>query len=72
MLLLGEERYVVTYETDEATGACTVTNHVALTLPVTGGMGTSVYTFSGLVFIALAVLMYGYNLRRKRERGARE
>ena len=67
VLLLGSDRYVVTYEIDEATGACTVTNHVALTLPATGGTGTIPYIFRGLALIALAAVMYGYNRRRRNE-----
>ena len=70
MLDLGGDRYVVTYDIDEATGECTVTNHLALTLPATGGRGTSMYTFSGLALIVLALLMYGYSYVRRRERGA--
>lgn len=38
-------------------------------LPNTGGTGTHNYTFGGLLILA-AALMYGYNQRRKRERGA--
>lgn len=68
-LILGSDRYVVTYEIDEATGANTVTNHVALTLPETGGTGAHMYTISGLAFILLAALMYGYSQVRRRERG---
>ena len=70
LLQIGNRRYLVTYEIDEATGACAVTNHVALTLPSTGGRGTNLYTFSGLGLILLAALMYGYSLLRRRERGA--
>lgn len=69
VLLLGSERYMVTYQPDAETGAWTVTNAVAVTLPVTGGTGTTMYTFSGLLLCA-AALMFGYSQRRKRERGA--
>ena len=66
---IGKSRYLVTYEIDEATGACTVTNHAAVTLPETGGAGTHLYTISGLMLIILTVLIYGYSHLRRRERG---
>lgn len=44
-------------------------NAASYKLPETGGMGTAAFTFSGLVLMA-AALMWGYMLRRKRERGA--
>lgn len=50
----------------------TVTNSPARVLPESGGMGTQMYTFSGLLCVMLAALMYGYSQRRKRERGAVE
>ncbi|MBQ6832707.1 MAG: hypothetical protein IJO28_08775 [Oscillospiraceae bacterium] len=69
LLDLGGDRYVVTYDIDQATGTYTVTNHLALSLPATGGMGTNLYTFSGLTIIIVALLMYGYSCVRRRERG---
>ena len=60
--------YIVKYSTAED-GTHVVTNYESVVLPVTGGMGTHLYTFSGLAVLA-AALMYGYSLRRKRERGA--
>lgn len=54
---------------DNASSENTVLNHTLFQLPETGGMGTHMYTFSGLA-ITMAALMYGYSLRRKRERGA--
>ena len=60
---------ILEYQPDAETGAWTVTNAVAVTLPVTGGTGTTMYTFSGLLLCA-AALMFGYSQRRKRERGA--
>jgi signal recognition particle GTPase len=38
-------------------------------MPESGGMGTHWHMIGGLAMI-LAALMYGYSLRRKRERGA--
>lgn len=45
----------------------TVKNTTGFTLPETGGSGTNLYTYSGLLLIAIT-LMYGYILRRKQER----
>ena len=47
----------------------TVTNHLARVMPESGGTGTKMYTFGGLLLILTAALMYGYDQRRKRERG---
>ena len=69
LLILGSSHYLVTYEVDPDTGTCTVTNHRAVSLPSTGGPGTNLYTFSGLLLIVLALLMYGYSCKRRRERG---
>ena len=52
-----------------ADGTRIVTNYKSFDLPETGGIGTYPYTIGGLTAIA-AALVYGYNLRRKRERGA--
>lgn len=60
--------YMVQYAPGE-NGAWTVTNFRTVELPGTGGMGTQLYTFSGLLLMAAAVLMYGCSQRRKRERG---
>lgn len=38
-------------------------------LPSTGGTGTTGYLAGGAALMCLAVLLYGYQLRRKRERG---
>ena len=69
MLDIGNRQFLVTYEIDETNGQCTVTNHLAVTLPATGGKGTYLYTFSGLALIASALLIYGYIhfSRRKKE-----
>lgn len=47
----------------------TVTNVTGSELPHTGGMGTHFGTMAGLLLM-LSSLMYGFLLRRKRERGA--
>lgn len=39
------------------------------TLPKTGGTGTTGYLAGGAALMCLAALLYGYQLRRKRERG---
>lgn len=44
-----------------------ITNAPAYELPKTGGIGTFLYTIGGLLLIAVS-LLYGYKLRRKRER----
>ena len=62
--------YRVEYQRNDVTGMLTVTNYVAYILPNTGGVGTNMYTISGLSLVAVAVLMYGYRRRRKCERGA--
>ena len=63
----GSSHYLVQYSTDS--GGWTVTNSLSVSLPATGGHGTHMYTFSGLLLIA-AALVFGYSQRRKRERGA--
>lgn len=40
-------------------------------LPATGGAGTLPYTFGGLGLILASGLMYGYSMRRRRERRSR-
>lgn len=66
---IGSGYYRVTYQPMADTGGWIVTNQTAVVLPATGGHGTHLYTFSGLLLIA-AALVFGYNQRRKRERGA--
>jgi LPXTG-motif cell wall-anchored protein len=45
----------------------TVYNSTGQELPHTGGIGTSIYTIGGLAILALGCL-YGFSMRRKRER----
>lgn len=68
LITVGSFGYIVQYEPGE-NGAWTVTNMKSYLLPETGGIGTHLYTFSGLLMIA-AALMYGYSQRRKTERRA--
>ncbi len=56
---------------DPAILRITVKNHTGYRLPETGGVGTTMYTFGGLLLMTAAV-MYGYMLRRSRERRSRE
>lgn len=64
---VGGSGYIVQYTVWD-TGAWTVTNLKSYDLPETGGVGTHMYTFSGLL-VMMAGLMYGYSRRRKKERG---
>ena len=68
LLGISGKGYIVGYTTAED-GTLVVTNYKGFDLPETGGMGTHGHTIGGLACI-LAALMYGYSLRRKRERGA--
>ena len=66
IIQIGDFDYLVEYGTAED-GTLTVTNHRARVLPESGGMGTEVYTFSGWLLMAAALMYYGYIRRRKRE-----
>ena len=68
LLVLGSKSYLVTYA-PAGDGTLTVTNARALELPMTGGVGTHLYTFSGILLIAVA-LVFGCSQRRKKERRA--
>ena len=59
------------YSTDENGKYWTlaVVNNTGAELPVTGGPGTTAYTFGGLAMIIAVSLMYGLSMRRKREKG---
>ena len=53
-------------------GVITITNQKtkeSYRLPSTGGTGTTGYLAGGAALMCLAALLYGYQLRRKRERG---
>ena len=49
----------------------TVENQTYYTLPETGSVGTSQFTFGGLLIIAAAALMYIRNSGRKRQKGGK-
>lgn len=58
---------ITTY--DEAVPNVTASNQVLYySLPHTGGMGTSKFALGGMVLIASAGLLYGFQMSRKRER----
>lgn len=71
MLQNSTSRLEVSKTEDTSTGTAVytilVTNSSGYKLPDTGGTGTKLYTFGGLALIA-GCLMYGYSMRRKRER----
>lgn len=46
-----------------------ISNSTGMVLPEAGGPGTAAYTFGGLAMIIAVSLMYGLNMRRKREKG---
>ena len=69
LITLSNRQYFVTYDIDKTTGTFTVTNHAAVSLPATGGLGTNMYTLSGLGVIAMAMLIYGYNRFYRRKKG---
>ena len=67
LLHLSSRSYRVEYGSGEE-GQLLVTNSRGLDLPKTGGMGTKLYTVSGLV-LTMAALLMGFSQRRKREGG---
>lgn len=69
-LRVGDETFqgILLADMDEAY-AVTVTNTAYFELPETGGPGTLPYMIGGAL-LAAASLLYGYGLRRRRERGS--
>jgi LPXTG-motif cell wall-anchored protein len=58
----------VTKNEDGSIYTITVYNSTGKELPHTGGSGTYLYTFGGLAILAVGCV-YGFSMRRKRERG---
>ena len=48
----------------------TITNNPGAELPHTGGPGTMLYTFSGLILLICSALMYGFRRRHEERRAA--
>ena len=59
----------IQHESNGTTATVTVPNSTGITLPSTGGAGTTLFTIGGLLLIAGAAGC-GYGLRRRRERRA--
>ena len=68
VLSIGSRAYIVSYEGMDS-HEIIVENHRAVELPNTGGSGTQMYQYSGLLLLA-AALVYGCALRRGRRKGA--
>lgn len=68
LFAISGKSYLVDYAVGSE-GQLTVTNSRAVDLPMTGGMGTYLYTISGSLLTA-AALVIGCSQRRKKERGA--
>ena len=83
LITINQQTYMVKYstspETTEDSGTAgdgttetevtyVVTNHVARTLPESGGTGIHLYTVSGLLMIA-AALLYGYITQHRQRKG---
>lgn len=71
LISISNKQYIVTYEIDEATGECIVTNHATVSLPATGGVGKNMYIISGWVIITIAILIFGYVHFYRRKKGGR-
>ena len=71
---LDESNYTVSYYNNDGIdhGEIVITNkqkEQQYELPSTGGVGTTGYLAGGAALMCLAALLYGYQMRRKRERG---
>ena len=62
-------KYTFTYTTDNDFTIVFRNRYESYRLPSTGGTGTTGYLAGGAALMCLAALLYGYQLRRKRERG---
>lgn len=66
-----ENKYTFTYYDNLDSISIQVKNQeYGYELPATGGTGTTVYTIGGAAIMLAASLLYGYRMRRKREKGA--
>lgn len=63
-----EEKQTVNGADDTTVYVIKIPNNPGVELPSTGGTGTLLYTFGGAGLILISGLMYGYSMRRKRER----
>jgi hypothetical protein len=70
ILNVQNQGYMVRYTTG-ANGTLTVTNYRAVILPRTGGMGTHIYTFGGLLMIAAALICSNLSGRKRRKEAKR-
>lgn len=62
-------KYTFTYTTDNDFTIVFRNRYESYRLPSTGGRGTTGYLAGGAALMCLAAMLYGYQLRRKRERG---
>ena len=69
--LSANNSYTFTYSTDQDFTILFRNRYESYELPSTGGTGTTGYLAGGAALMCLAALLYGYQLRRKRERGTK-
>lgn len=67
--LSADNAYTFTYSTDQDFTILFRNRYESYELPSTGGVGTTGYLVGGATLMCLAALLYGYQMRRKRERG---
>ena len=67
--LNSKNKYTFTYTTDNNFTIVFRNRYESYRLPSTGGTGTTGYLAGGAALMCLAAMLYGYQLRRKRERG---
>ena len=60
-----------TFNVESNKAEVSIYNSTGVELPATGGAGILPYTFGGLGLILASGLMYGYSMRRRRERRSR-
>ena len=68
ILEVGGRPYSVWYTAGE-NGGWIVENYRSVELPNTGGIGTSHFTFGGLLLMAAAAIMYSMKFWRKHKKG---